>query len=716
MEISDNFMYTAMQRLILLHYQKILYVDLTDDFYSVLKVEGSEWNLTVSQKKSYKISDWFSFFAESGLCHADDKDKFRTFSDVQKLIEMFKENGDKPIRCCYRRRRTLNDGEFHPCTMEMYPYLDKAGHVIAFLFVREITDKNCAVENDMPIMSLSEESRLITHSHRDGKRKILVIDDNSINRSILVEFLKDEYDIVEANDGLVGLDILFYDYKSISAVILDLYMPIVNGFDFLLKMRDNPILASIPVLAATSSSEPGDEEKALALGASDFVSKPYSAAVVRMRLEKMIRAKEESALYSVSEYDSMTGDYTKEAFCHHIDMILGMHPEKKYDLVVSNIDNIHAIEELHGKNICSQVILRVSQSIKNCGVSAEFYGRIRDGVFAGFGEHSEEFTEEYFSDSAEKIAEACPVENVQIKFGVYKNVDAKISAHVLLGRAISVMDTIVRKYGNKVAYYDERIVEKQAREEAMENLFDSAIEKEDFEIWYQPKYSTLTQKITGAEALIRWRKKDETFISPAEFIPLFEKDGLIPILDEYVFKKVCKYQKSREEKGKPLFPISVNLSRASMFRKNFVRTYITIADEIGIDPAYVPIEITESMALKSSSFKPFAEALMKQGFSLHMDDFGSGYSSLSSLQVIHFEVIKFDKTLIDYIGTDRGDSLIRHTIAFAKESGMKVVAEGVETKTQMKFLLDAGCDYIQGFYFSPPVQSSVFEKLLNDNC
>ena len=393
-------------------------------------------------------------------------------------------------------------------------------------------------------------------------------------------------------------------------------------------------------------------------------------------------------------------------------MTINGNPGKSFDLVVSNIDNLHSIEQFYGIETGKKVVVRMAESIKNCGISALFYGRIRDDMFAGFGFHAKGFSDEYFQEQVTKMTEASPNENLQVKFGVYRNVDKNAPASVLLNRAVSAMETIRRQYGVSVAYYDAKVVEKQERDDAMESAFESAIEKEDFEVWYQPKYSAKTKKIIGAEALIRWRGKDGKLIPPGEFIPLFEKDGLIPVLDEYVFKKVCCYQKKRQSDGDEIIPISVNLSRASIFRKDFVKNYIGIAGRVGIEPSVVPIEITESMAVKSISVKTFAEDLIREGFSLHMDDFGSGYSSLASLQILRFDVIKLDKSLIDFIGTPGGESLIRHTVAFAKESGMSVVAEGVETEQQLKFLQSIGCDSIQGFYFSPPVSQGEFEQLL----
>ncbi|MGN0740502.1 MAG: EAL domain-containing protein [Treponema sp.] len=711
MELSDNLMYTAMQRLILLHYQKVLYVDLTEDFYSVLKVSHNEWNMNVGEKNSFKISEWFKFFAESSLCYDTDRETFRMFSDIENLKDIFRKNGEKPLRCSYRRKSTADDLDYHQCVMELFPYTDKNEHLIVFLFVREATENSALIQNTA-LEQMDENKQLIEHQTINSRRKILIIEDNPINRNILSKFLQKDYEIIEAENGLLGLDILFYNYQHISAVILDLYMPVIDGFEFLKKVQSNPILASIPILVATTANDSNEEERCLSLGAADFVSKPYNATVVKMRLGKIIKMREDAELYSTSEYDSMTGFYTKEAFCHHIDMTINGTPDKSFDLIVSNIDNIHSIEKLYGRETAIKVIKQMAESIKNCGKPALFYGRIRDNMFAGFGVHSENFNETYFKDEVRQMAESSPIQNIQVKFGVYRNVDKDVPATTLLNRTSSAMETISRQYGINVAYYDEKVVERQAKDDAMENAFESAIEQEDFEVWFQPKYSAKTKKIIGAEALIRWRGKDGNLIPPGEFIPLFERDGLIPVLDEYVFKKVCSYQKQRKAGGDFVIPISVNLSRASLFRKDFVKSYTGIVDEIGIDPLSVPIEITESMALKSSSFKIFAEELINKGFSLHMDDFGSGYSSLASLQILRFDVIKLDKSLIDFIGTPGGESLIKHTVAFAKESGMNVVAEGVETKEQLDFLQRIGCDSIQGFYFSPPVTRAEFERLI----
>lgn len=261
------------------------------------------------------------------------------------------------------------------------------------------------------------------------------------------------------------------------------------------------------------------------------------------------------------------------------------------------------------------------------------------------------------------------------------------------------------------AFFEEKDTKKLVEEKKLTDAFEEAIAKKDFKIWYQPKFSPLTKKLVGAEALVRWEHEGE-LLPPGEFIPLFERNGLIKNLDEYIFRNVCQQQKKWENEGIAIVPVSINLSRASLYYKNVVERYKRITQDVGIETKYIPIEITESAAVNNNDIKEIANDFYNNGFSLHMDDFGSGYSSLASLNILHFETLKLDKSLIDYIGNFGGNRLIQHTVSLAKELGIHVTAEGVETETQVTFLNYVGCDSIQGFYYSKPIPASEFVKML----
>ena len=251
--------------------------------------------------------------------------------------------------------------------------------------------------------------------------------------------------------------------------------------------------------------------------------------------------------------------------------------------------------------------------------------------------------------------------------------------------------------------------QRHIRNGQMENAFEEAIRNEEFVVYLQPKYSVETEEIVGAEALVRWKRAEGTMVSPGEFIPLFEKDGLIVRLDEYVFRKVCSIQGERIRLGKKILPISVNLSRASIHHDNMICRYVKIVEENGIPFSSVPIELTETAALYNDQISKIIEKMVDAGFKLHMDDFGSGYSSMTSLTQLPFDTLKLDKSLIDYIENFRGQQVVRHTISLAHSLGMKVLAEGVEKAKQVEILRSLNCDEIQGFYYARPLPWENFE-------
>lgn len=250
---------------------------------------------------------------------------------------------------------------------------------------------------------------------------------------------------------------------------------------------------------------------------------------------------------------------------------------------------------------------------------------------------------------------------------------------------------------------------------AMEQDFDKNIEEKRFEVWYQPKVDSFTNKIMGAEALIRLKDAAGNLIPPYKFIPLFERDGLIRRLDEYVFNSVCAVQKSALDRGLEIIPISINLSRVSLYYADIVEVYEGILQFWDIASEYVPLEITESAIDSDKKIRAMVEKFAAHGFKLHLDDFGSGYSSLVLLNELRFDNIKIDKSLVDYIGDTKGNKLLTHIITLSKELGMGITAEGVEHEEQIEFLKSLDCHCIQGYYFSPPLNFDKFDKYYHEH-
>lgn len=547
-----------------------------------------------------------------------------------------------------------------------------------------------------------------------AKRRILIVEDDEINREILSELLQDQFDILCAEDGAVGLKMLEEHYSELSVVLLDMFMPVCNGFQFLEQVKKNPLLASVPIIVMTGSGRQDDEAKCLELGASDFVPKPYNQRVVKARINSVIKLKESAAALNAIEYDDLTGLYTKPAFYHHASLLMKYQPDKSYLVIVADVKNFKLINSIYGTRVGDDILQYLAKSVREISTDG-LAARYSDDQFIAMTSLQTDQPEKILEKIAKHVAENAPISNLLVKYGVYKNVDKSLSITDICDRAITAMKSIQLTYEKNIAYYDDKLGQQHIQEVMMESQFEEALRHDEFEVWFQPKYSVQTETISGAEALIRWRKPDGSMVSPGAFIPLFERDGLITKLDEYVFKKVCQVQKERLEAGKPFFPISINLSRASLHHEGLVENYTNFVKECNIPIECVPIELTESVAMYSIQIKALVDKLVERGFKLHMDDFGTGFSSLTSLNVLPFDVLKLDKSLIDYIGNESGDQIIQHVIALAHGLNMKVVAEGVEQKEQVAFLKEMNCDQIQGYYYSSPKPYAVFDQMTLDD-
>lgn len=296
-------------------------------------------------------------------------------------------------------------------------------------------------------------------------------------------------------------------------------------------------------------------------------------------------------------------------------------------------------------------------------------------------------------------------------FGVTKWKPGK-RIELAYSEAVTAKHNAKDKQEENWAFFKEEDASKLIEEKQLADAFAGALQNKEFKVWYQPKYNPVTNRLVGAEALVRWQKADGTLLPPSKFIPIFERNGMIRILDEYIFKHVCRQQKKWREQGKQIVPVSINLSRVSLYYESIASQYKHITEEIGIEKKFIPIEITETAAINNSVLQRVTDQLHRNNFHLHMDDFGSGYSSLATLNKNYFENLKLDKSLIDNIGSFNGERLLEHTISLAKELEMKVTAEGVETLSQVKFLKHNGCDSIQGYIYSKPLPVEQFEQRL----
>ncbi len=267
-----------------------------------------------------------------------------------------------------------------------------------------------------------------------------------------------------------------------------------------------------------------------------------------------------------------------------------------------------------------------------------------------------------------------------------------------------------------IAFFDEKMVEEQKWIDTINENQDKALENEEFLVYYQPKYDPRTNKLKGAEALIRWNSPQYGLISPGRFIPLFEENGFITKIDHYMLKHVAQAQKKWLDAGYACVPVSVNVSRAHFIEEDLAEQIRDIVDEAGTPHNLVEIELTESAFFddKDALIRTIRR-LKDYGFTVSMDDFGSGYSSLNSLKEMPLDVLKLDAEFFRHGDPDgRGQIVVSEAIRLAKKLDMQTVAEGVEVKDQVDFLAEEGCDMIQGFYFAKPMPGDEYEQKLSE--
>ena len=279
---------------------------------------------------------------------------------------------------------------------------------------------------------------------------------------------------------------------------------------------------------------------------------------------------------------------------------------------------------------------------------------------------------------------------------------------VLTCAGISIPKTL--KHQDEIVWFNDSIKENQIWERRIEDDMESALKNHEFQVYLQPKYSTKGEKLSAAEALVRWIHPVLGFISPGKFIPIFEKNGFILHLDDYMLEEVSKLQSEWKEQGKKIVPISVNVSRAHFAEENLVEHICSIVDKFDVPHNFIELELTESAFFDDKAvLLTTVRKLKDYGFKVSMDDFGAGYSSLNSLKELPLDIIKLDAEFFRSVDdVDRSNLIVQQTIALAKKLGMKIVAEGIETREQVDFLAKQKCDLIQGFYFSKPLPIADF--------
>ena len=413
------------------------------------------------------------------------------------------------------------------------------------------------------------------------------------------------------------------------------------------------------------------------------------------------------------EIDEVTGIYVKHAFFEKASRKISEDRVTRWCIISMDIEHFKLFDEWYGRNVGDYLLSKIGRTLYD-------YVTDHNGLCGYMGQDDfivlSEFNLYDIGKLYDEVKEVIRSFGYSLgfvpAFGVYI-IEKNESIDDAFDKASIATYHAKQDIKNKIHVYDPKLHRETEEQYHVLVEFMQALKDNEIQFFLQPQCHLSTGKIVGAEALARWVKKDGTVIPPGVFVPVLEKFSFITDLDQYIWEKVCEWIKSMLNKGIEPPPVSVNVSQVDIYAIDIEGFFKDLVDRFNIEPRYIKIEITESsFAGSNSSVSKLAQRLKKLGFLVMMDDFGSGYSSLSLLSNIDVDCIKLDSQFIFSASSEKGIRVVESVVNMTKLIAVPIVVEGVETKEQCKFLSDLGVRYIQGYYFYKPMPVSKFEELL----
>lgn len=571
---------------------------------------------------------------------------------------------------------------------------------------------------------------------------ILIIEDDDIVRKLIRKILMQEgYEVLEAGDGQAGTSLA--QASSPDLIICDVMMPKLNGYQVLEFLQGDREMETIPFIFLTAKAEKRDMRQGMQLGADDYLTKPFTKnellGAITTRLSKLSSLQQKYAdeaeenklkLSQLAGKDPLTDLPNQLALRDIFDGILerklravpGGEDSKKAKNLVSvfcvSLERFSRITETFGYDLSNALLKAIADRLKQTIVSAGIVVRLSGNDFCVLLDplaHKQEIT-----NIAEQLVNAFKqpfiIETqdifIALSIGIALYPRDNLEVGNLLRSANKAMLQARNLGGNQYQFFTAAFNVGKSNLVTLETDLRYALERQEFEVHYQPKMNLQSGKITGAEALLRWYHPQRGAVSPSQFIPLAEETGLIEEIGEFVLQEACKQLQIWQTNGLKNFRMSVNLSARQFNQLNLHQRLSRILIENNIESQDLELELTESTLVQNSEVAVRRlKALKTLGLSIAIDDFGTGYSSLSYLQQFPFDKLKLDRSFVHNIHANRSNSaIITAIISMAHQLGLKVIAEGVENQAELEFLKKHDCDEMQGFLFSYPVSAKEFES------
>ena len=537
------------------------------------------------------------------------------------------------------------------------------------------------------------------------KERVLIVESNTENEAALKSIISPLYEVVTASPE-EAYSVIYDKEQNISSAIfyIEVALPILK------KLRGTISTQKFPVLISTDIDNSELEHELLNLDVIDFLKKPFNDKRVLHRLKTSIKISEANRVIDELERDELTGLLTRKAFLRKAEQFIFNNKEKEFCVIAFDFDNFKSSNSLYGVEKCNEFLAFSAREMMK-SVPEAIAGRYGGDQYILFFEFSGKIDKERLSRISKLILDKAPIPHQIVKMGVYAPIDTELPLVICCDRAFLSLSGIKGKYGKNLAFFEDTLQNQLLNEQRIIETMERALEEKQFQVFYQPKHETITGHIAGAEALVRWSHPEYGFMSPNQFIPLFERNGFITKLDQFVLEQVCTDIKRWEQDGLPLVPISVNVSRRDFMESGCIEKQYQIIDRYKVDHNLLHMEVTESLYSENTDLIiSQVKKTQDMGFIIEMDDFGAGYSSLGLLSTFPLNVLKLDISFVRNI--KKNEIVIENIIKMAHRMGLLTIAEGAESVEQFKVLKTLGCDYIQGFYFSKPLPVREFESYL----
>lgn len=561
---------------------------------------------------------------------------------------------------------------------------------------------------------------------------LLIVNADFENRVSMKETLSVDYEVEEAGDREEAFRKI--KYKNYAAIIIDVDTTKEEGYEILRDVQYDPDTKEIPVLTLNLLEDTKGQMRAFDMGATDVIIKPIGGELFVQRIRNILyrhREHNKNAAQSPSQkeswrdneehfriagLDEKTGIYNRRMFCRCTQDMIKEHKYRRYVIVRWEIDRFKAYNDIYGVKEGDRYLASAGAFFRSCKNMT--YAHLEADHFVFCMEDEEYKIEEMIDQIEEWLAKYNPQFEFVSRFGIYQIENKELDVGLMCDRALLALNSVKKSFTRRIAWYNESMRDELMEEQKIISEMESALQNGQFQIYLQPQFNHVQGIMVGAEVLVRWFHPQDGCVSPGKFIPVFEKNGLVTKLDEYVWEKTCALIREWEDRGVASVPLSVNISRVDIYNPNLTEIFRKLIEKYRLKPSQLRLEITETAYMENSEqLIEVVKKFQKMGFCVEMDDFGSGYSSLNTLKDVPVDILKLDMKFLEErkMHEKRGRIILDSVVHMAHWLELPVIAEGVETEFQADYLKNIGCELIQGYFYARPMPVAEFEELLHQS-